>query len=76
VEGTNKTHENGEAMGFVGVRLTVMLGPGAEWKVCDGSIACIFCVALQTLIHAPGLGLKNFIIATAHFSVTGISDHS
>jgi hypothetical protein len=28
VEGTNKTHENGEAMGFVGVRLTVMLGLG------------------------------------------------
>jgi len=26
VEGTNKAHENGEAMGFVGVRLTVMLG--------------------------------------------------
>jgi hypothetical protein len=28
VEGTNKAHENGEAMGFVGVRLTVMLGHG------------------------------------------------
>jgi hypothetical protein len=28
VEGTNKAHENGEAMGFVGVRLTVMLGCG------------------------------------------------
>jgi hypothetical protein len=28
VEGTNKAHENGEAMGFVGVRLTVMLGAG------------------------------------------------
>ena len=26
MEGTNKAHENGEAMGFVGVRLTVMLG--------------------------------------------------
>jgi hypothetical protein len=28
VKGTNKAHENGEAMGFVGVRLTVMLGLG------------------------------------------------
>ena len=26
MEGTNKTHENGEAMGFVGVRLTDQLG--------------------------------------------------
>jgi hypothetical protein len=26
VEGTNKAHENGEAMGFVGVRLTAQLG--------------------------------------------------
>jgi hypothetical protein len=26
VEGTNKAHENGEAMGFVGVRLTDQLG--------------------------------------------------
>jgi hypothetical protein len=28
VEGTNKAHENGEAMGFVGVRSTDMLGAG------------------------------------------------
>ena len=28
MEGTNKAHENGEAMGFVAVRLTVMLGHG------------------------------------------------
>jgi hypothetical protein len=28
VEGTNKAHENGEAMGFVGVRLTAQLGAG------------------------------------------------
>jgi hypothetical protein len=27
VEATNKAHENGEAMGFVGVRLTAQLGP-------------------------------------------------
>jgi len=26
VESTNKAHENGEAMGFVGVRLTAQLG--------------------------------------------------
>ena len=26
MEGTNKAHENGEAMGFVGVRLTAQLG--------------------------------------------------
>jgi len=26
--GANKAHKNGEAMGFVGVRLTVMLGHG------------------------------------------------
>ncbi len=31
VNGTNKAHENGEAMGLVGVRLTVMLG--AEFGV-------------------------------------------
>ncbi len=30
MEGTNKTHENGEAMGLVGVRLTDMLGAGFE----------------------------------------------
>lgn len=28
MEGTNKAHENGEAMGFVGVRLTAQLGDG------------------------------------------------
>ena len=28
MEGTNKAHENGEAMGFVGVRLTAQLGEG------------------------------------------------
>lgn len=28
MKGTNKAHENGEAMGFVGVGLTVMLGHG------------------------------------------------
>jgi len=31
VEGTNKAHDNGEAMGFVGVRLTVMLGPAPRY---------------------------------------------
>ena len=33
MEGTNKAHENGEAMGFVGVRLTVMLGR-RYWFLC------------------------------------------
>ena len=28
MEGTNKAHEDGEAMGFVGVRLTAPLGRG------------------------------------------------
>jgi len=28
VKGTNKAHDNGEAMGLVGVRLTDMLGAG------------------------------------------------
>ena len=28
MEGTNKAHENGEAMGLVGVRLTAQLGAG------------------------------------------------
>jgi hypothetical protein len=32
VEGTKKAHENGEAMGFVGVRLTVMLGQDAKQR--------------------------------------------
>ena len=32
MEGTNKAHENGEAMGFVGVRLTAQLGaPLIAW---------------------------------------------
>lgn len=29
MEGTNKAHKNGEAMGLVGVRLTDQLGPTA-----------------------------------------------
>ena len=28
MEGTNKAHKNGEAMGLVGIRLTIMLGHG------------------------------------------------
>ena len=28
MQGTDKAHENGEAMGFVGVRLTAQLGAG------------------------------------------------
>ena len=43
MEGTNKAHENGEAMGFVGVRLTVMLGCGyCFWLVhlmCETTLA-------------------------------------
>jgi hypothetical protein len=31
VEGTNKAQENGEAMGFVGVRLTARLGAGLNY---------------------------------------------
>ena len=36
MEGTNKAHENGEAMGFVGVRLTAQLGDadGEMWLLC------------------------------------------
>ncbi|MHC8470612.1 hypothetical protein [Plesiomonas shigelloides] len=33
MKGTNKAHENGEAMGFVGVRLTVILGHGYVFLV-------------------------------------------
>ena len=32
MEGTNKAHENGEAMGFVGVRLTDQLGNTAVMR--------------------------------------------
>jgi len=40
VEGINKAHENGEAMGFVGVRLTVMLGIGLIYlRVLGGDLA-------------------------------------
>jgi hypothetical protein len=39
VKGTNKAHENGEAMGFVGVRLTARLGAGF--------LACFPCITLQ-----------------------------
>ena len=35
MEGTNKAHENGEAMGFVGVRLTVMLGHADSHPKCN-----------------------------------------
>ncbi len=46
MEGTNKAHENGEAMGFVGVRLTVMLGHGYWFWVlhfmCEAALQPIF----------------------------------
>ena len=35
MEGTNKAHENGEAMGFVGVRLTAQLGAGLAAQRLD-----------------------------------------
>ena len=35
MEGTNKAHENGEAMGFVGVRLTAQLGDLAVFGATD-----------------------------------------
>ena len=40
MEGTNKAHENGEAMGLVGVRLTAQLGR-AHFLVQYGSV--IYC---------------------------------
>jgi len=44
VEGTNKAHENGEAMGFVGVRLTDMLGAGAVKDACPREVDALVCV--------------------------------
>jgi uncharacterized membrane protein YjjP (DUF1212 family) len=54
VEGTNKAHENGEAMGFVGVRLTVMLGHG-YWLwvlhfMCEAAVAYMLSGAWRTRI--------------------------
>ena len=42
MEGTNKAHENGEAMGFVGVRLTAQLGT----EFCGGAFCLIIEFAL------------------------------
>mgnify|MGYP000914621094 CR=1 FL=1 len=54
MEGTNKAHENGEAMGFVGVRLTAQLGDGIWFLIAV--VACI-----------PGSGMQDskFLVAEA-----------
>ena len=42
MEGTNKARENGEAMGFVGVRLTAELGHGGCAKrPCPSSVIAL-----------------------------------
>jgi hypothetical protein len=51
VEGTNKAHENGEAMGFVGVSLTAELGHGVCAKrPCPSSVMAL---PLPERWHAP-----------------------
>ncbi len=40
MEGTNKAHENGEAMGLVGVRLTAQLGTTSFLKSSTSSLNC------------------------------------
>jgi hypothetical protein len=48
VKGTNKAHENGEAMGFVGVRLTAQLGDA------DGGTRLLRIVRLSNSREARG----------------------
>ena len=45
MEGTNKAHENGEAMGLVGVRLTAQLGD-IFWPILLGLL--LFTCSLRT----------------------------
>ena len=47
MEGTNKAHENGEAMGFVGVRLTAQLG--------DLSLGMLFLLASRFALPPQGI---------------------
>ena len=54
MEGTNKAHENGEAMGFVGVRLTAQLGAGI-W----------FLIAVVACILGSGMQDSKFLVAEA-----------
>jgi len=56
VEGTNKAHENGEAMGFVGVRLTVMLGHGYWFLVLRFTWEGAPMELLLRITGAPRLG--------------------
>ena len=51
MEGTNKAHENGEAMGFVGVRLTDMLGAGAVKDACPKAAEALGCVNIAPWVH-------------------------
>ena len=46
MEGTNKAHENGEAMGLVGVRLTDQLG------VAGFTVIALYAIALLTCLSA------------------------
>ncbi len=56
MEGTNKAHENGEAMGLVGVRLTVMLGREYWFGTC------ILCVQAHIRSTSPSLYLHLFTL--------------
>jgi hypothetical protein len=49
VQGTNKAHENGEAMGLVGVRLTVLLGHEFLFWVLHLMYESVICIYSEPL---------------------------
>ena len=57
MKGTDKAHENGEAMGLVGVRLTAQLGWGAQAWHCDSQITSVF--LLRPLLHVRDYSLND-----------------
>ncbi len=67
MEGTNKAHENGEAMGLVGVRLTAQLGRGTKALRCIYStslnrtgLTVLMCArAASKLMLEPGTTVRN-----------------
>ena len=57
MKGTNKAHENGEAMGIVGVRLTVLLGHG--YRIVVLHFMCETAVVLCTHSDVSHSRLKS-----------------
>jgi hypothetical protein len=66
VEGTNKAHENGEAMGFVGVRLTVMLGDGFNIIAIENT-ATIFKLYLLCSVSTACFASRSDVLWTSRW---------